>query len=210
MIPSLKKLADEVADIVANPTRSAVKFGVEKGAETAAGAAVDAVKPVNKRILDFKNRNVTNDDDVATLAALTDILYEDLLKIRINNNPLSKLTRNADLQSVPLSYVLREAVVEDDRKLHRTVEQLRRMRIIFKDVTPACVAALGFSKIMDIKGLADRMTSMVVADVALIKDSLQKCKWGVEVCDKGLTWAGQYDEVINKWLSAHKSSHARK
>ena len=85
---------------------------------------------------------------------------------------------------------------------------LSRMRIIFKDVIPQCAVVLGFSKYMDVKSLAGKMTSMAGADVMLVRETLDTCKRGVDVCDKGLSWAGQYDRVINDWLSAHKASHA--
>ena len=202
MIPSVAKLCEDVAKIIAAPLTEGGKLAAIEGSKAVAKAATKAITPVHQNIARYKDKNVYNNEDLVVVTVLAQMLYDKLLAMKINNSPLRGL--KADTDSFPLSFFQKEAVIKADLAVHDTVKQIRAMRELFNVVIPGCIAALTATAYVDLKSLASKFSSMMIADGIVIRDGLDACKYGVEVCDKALKWAGQHDQVVNQWLRAHK------
>ena len=207
MLPSVSKLVSDTQKIITNPKLAATKFVSSQGAKAVSRKAVDMVKPVHQRISDFKKRHIVNNDDIATVAAVADILYRDMLKMEINGLRLNRKAPEGYSGSFPVAFLFsEEAVTFADMRLDQKVEHLKHMRTIFKEVIPVLIGSIAFASYIDLKGLASKMTSIVGADINLVKECLKTCENGVQVADKGLKWAGAYDATIDQFLEAHKKT----
>jgi len=202
MIPSVGKLCEDVSKLIASPLTEGMNIALKEGVKEAKKRAFGAMAPVNQNIARYKENNVYNSEDLVVVTVAAQMLYDKLLSLKINN--VSLRDQKGDTESFPLSFFLKDAVVQADLDLHATVEKVRGIRKIFDTVIPSCVAALTASSYMDLKSLASKFSSMMIADGIVIRDALDTCKYGIEVCDKGLKWAGQYDHTVNEWLRAHK------
>jgi hypothetical protein len=205
MLPTLAKLAEDVAKIIKTPGQQAMKLAsteaIKAGGKAATSSITSSIE-VQRKTASFKARNIINNDDVATACALVDILYDSVLETTINGVSLRR--RSGDMRSIPLSYLHIESLLEADRILHATVDALKRARVAFDSGFAPLLGVLLFSKYMDIKSLAQKMISTSAADGWLVKDALRTCENGVEICDRGIAWAGQHDLVVNEWLKAHR------
>ena len=211
MLPTIEKLASEVAKAIEKPGQAFLTKATTEGARMASKVATNSLKTdilVQQKISEFKDRNVINSEDIAYACAFVDILYRNLLEMRVNNIPLRNA--NPDTQSVPAAFIFfgPKAVIEADKNVHQTIKRLRAAKVCFSDIFPACVAAITAKEYMDLKSLAGKLSSMMVADAMLIKDAIDTCRNGVQICDKGLSWANSYDKTLEQWLVAGKAKHA--
>ncbi|MBP2293211.1 hypothetical protein [Azospirillum rugosum] len=206
MIPALSKMTEDIQKIILSPRDEAKKLILKEGTKAAAGGINKLIIPVHQRISKWKQEQsvLIHSDDIATAAALADILYSDTLMIKINGTSLSK--KDGDMKSFPLSYLHYESLMKSEQSLHETADRLRKIRAIFDVGLPGCISVLLFSKYLDLKSLANKIISTQFLDFMMVKDALDNCKNGVEICDKGLSWANQHDALVHEWIDAHKKS----
>lgn len=207
MLPSVLKLVSDVQHVLAKPKQEAIKLGATKATEAAARSTVDMIKPVHQRISVFKDRHVVNNDDIATVAAVADILYCDMLQMEVNGLRLNRQAPDGHLQTFPAAFFFSESAVRaEEQRNDAKVKRLRNMRTLFKDVIPGLMFAVAGAAYMDIKGLASSFSSMAAADGMLVKQCLDTCKNGVSVAENGLRWSNAYEHTIEQFLDAHQGT----
>jgi hypothetical protein len=108
------------------------------------------------------------------------------------------------MNSFPLTYLDRGLLIKADRSLDETVLRLTKMRAAFKTGIPYCISILAVSKYLDLRELASNFSSLQIADAWLVKETIGTCEDGVEVCNKGLEWAGQHNKLIDEFLKPSK------
>jgi len=212
MFPIVDKLASEIGKAIEKPGQVLVEKALTEGAKAAGETIKDRMKSridVLQKVSDFKERSITNSEDIAYVCALIDILYCSILEIRINGKSLRSATPNND--SFPAAFIFfgKPAVEAAENDLHQTVARLRLAKTCFADIFPACVSAITAKEYVDLKSLASKFSSMMIADAILFKDAIETCQNGVEVCSKGLSWASAYDKTLEQWLEASKSKNTK-
>lgn len=211
MIPAVSDLAKKVQDIVQSPVLSAVKAGAGAAGKAASGsvqASLISSPEVQRKIAEFKNARVVNNEDIATACALVSLSYDNLLATKVNGVPLNRAAPQRD--SFPAALIMGKPAIDfESEKLERTIKKIRDFRVIFSDVFPACIAVLTASAWMDFKKWVEKLTSMAIADGILIREAHEICRNGVSVCDAGLIRAGDYQGTLNQFRDAEKSAKRR-
>ena len=204
MLPSVKKLVDDVASILANPKRELIKKGLEETTKASADKAKDLVRPIHQRISAFKRQQpVINNQDIATVAAVAHILYVDMLRVEINGLPLNRKAPDGYMQGFPAAFLfVPESVDFADASLDKKMNYLKSMHTMFNDVMPGLIASIAMGSYLDLKGLASSFSSLVIADAIIVKQALKTCENGVSVAEKGLRWAAEYDKTIDQFQQA--------
>lgn len=216
-LPTIGKLADDVLECFNTPMIAAGKMAISEGGKKVGQAAQPKLtdKKLKAEIAKCKaNLRIPHaNDDLATVAAITEYVYKHLVNMKIakasNRMALARAGKMAeDDESSPFVFPInwlvdRNAVLSADQDLDVTIARIQKFRILFDGAFLGCAAAIFGVGVMDIKSLASSFSSLVAGDAMLVQHVKKRSEQGVEVCDRCLLWAGKRNQFIDEFLHAH-------